>query len=154
MCYNVVIPTPFPHWPARQHRRRQMLTWPRAVSLPSPTGPAGYSWPGRGFGQARLTVTARLAADHPSPAVCLQALLAVPLLNASPQPPGKRDPDTQGSRVSRTRLFLPKEPAAREGPDRTARPYLCFLRQDFYHTRFENNGVCRRVSARLPPTPE
>lgn len=121
----------------------------------SPHLPGLQSTPGWGSAsqQARLAVTARLAGDHPSPAVCLQARLAVPLLNASPQPPGKRDPDTQGSR-SQGLVFLAPGPGRWAGPDRTAGPYLCLLLHGFYHTHFGNNGGCRRVSPLLLPTPK
>lgn len=63
---------------------------------------------------ARLTMTAGLAADHPRPAPCLQALLTVPLLNASPQQAGKRDLHTQGSRRWR-HVFPARGPKGKAG---------------------------------------
>lgn len=102
---------------------------------------------------ALLTVTARSATDHSGPALCLQALLAVPHLNASFQQLRKRDSDTQGSRTQG--LVFPALGTQRHsGPDRTllASLSLCFLTHSFHHTLFENNGMCRRVSSLLLPT--
>lgn len=77
---------------------------------------------------ALLTVTAHLATDHSGPALCLQALLAVPHLNASFQQPGKRDSDTQGSRPQG--LVFPGLGTQRPAwPNRTLLAFLplCFL---------------------------
>ena len=77
---------------------------------------------------ALLTVTAHLASDHSSPAFCLQALLAVPHLNASLQQPGKRDSDTQGSRPQGV-VFLALGTQRPARPSRTLLAFLplCFL---------------------------
>lgn len=77
---------------------------------------------------ALLTVTAHLASDHSGPAFCLQALLAVPHLNASLQQPGKRDSDTQGSRP-RGLVFLALGTQRPARPNRTLLAFLplCFL---------------------------
>lgn len=71
ICYNAVIPTPYPHWPARLHRCRQMLTGPPAASLLPPAGPAVCCRPGLGFRRNPAWMTARPAGRRPSRLGCL-----------------------------------------------------------------------------------
>ena len=90
---------------------------------------------------------AGLATDHPGPALCLQALLAVPHLNASFLQPGKRDPDTQGS--SRQGLDFPAQgPSTRKGLTAPSwAPYL-FV---FLHTVFITHFLKTMASAPESP---
>lgn len=108
ICYNVVIPTPFPHWPARQHRSRRMLPWPPAGPLPSPAGPAAYSWLGLGFAASpphRDSPSGR----RPSQPGCLFTSAARgPALKFFPPATGEARPGTQGSWSQGRVFFCPR----------------------------------------------
>lgn len=107
--------------------------------------------PGWGLASAARPPSSRwqagLATDHPGPALCLQALLAVPHLNASFLQPGKRDPDTQGS--SRQGLDFPAQgPSTRKGLTAPSwAPYL-FV---FLHTVFITHFLKTMASAPESP---
>lgn len=101
---------------------------------------------------ALLTVTAHLASYHSGPALCLQALLAVPHLNASFQQLGKRDSDTQGSRPQG--LVFPALGTQRPAwPNCTLLAFLplCFL--SLHHTLLET-VLCALFSSLLFLTPK
>lgn len=102
---------------------------------------------------ALLTVTAHLASDHSGPALCLQALLAVPHLNASFQQPGKRDSDAQGSRPQG--FVFPALGIQRPvWPTTPSWPSYLFVFSQSSITYFLKTVLCASVSSLLFSTPK
>lgn len=136
ICYNVVIPTPFPHWPARQHRSRRMLTWPPAEPLPSPAGPAVYSWLGLGFAASPPRRDSPSGRRPSQPGCLFTSAARGPALKCFPPATREARPGHTRFQVAGTRLFGPRtRPPGRAWPHRRAlslSPSAWFLSHAFW----------------------